>query len=56
MSTLFFSSRQLIVTGNVAELEAVPKAVTRAFPILSINLKYVSIMIATKIDIEFLLT
>ena len=33
-STLFSFSRQSIVTGNVAEDDAVPKAVNNAFPIL----------------------
>jgi hypothetical protein len=34
----FFSSRLLMVTGSVAELEAVPKAVTRALPMFATNL------------------
>ena len=37
-STPFFSSRVLIVTGRVAELDAVPNAVTYTFPILAKNL------------------
>ena len=39
LSTLFFSSRALMVTGRVAELEAVPKAVTIAFPMFAMNLR-----------------
>ena len=31
-SILFFSSKASIVTGSVAELDAVPNAVNRAFP------------------------
>ena len=31
--TLFFSSMQLIVTGRVAELDPVPKAVIRALKV-----------------------
>ena len=38
LSTLFFSSRALMVTGRVAELEAVPKAVTIALPMFAMNL------------------
>ena len=38
LSTRFFSSKELMVTGKVAELEAVPKAVTMAFPMLEMNL------------------
>ena len=38
-STPFFSSRRFIVTGKVAEDEAVPKAVVKALVILAINLK-----------------
>ena len=37
-STLFFFSRTEIVTGRVAELDAVPNAVTRGFPMLAMNL------------------
>jgi hypothetical protein len=37
-SMWFFSSRLLMVTGSVAELEAVPKAVTRALPMFATNL------------------
>ena len=39
LSTLFFSSRALMVTGRVAELEAVPKAVTIALPMFAMNLR-----------------
>ena len=39
LSTLFFSSKALMVTGRVAELEAVPNAVTIALPILAMNLE-----------------
>ena len=39
-STPFFSSRALIVTGRVAELDAVPNAVAKGFPILAINLDH----------------
>ena len=39
-STPFFSSRALIVTGRVAELDAVPNAVAKGFPMLAINLNY----------------
>ena len=35
--TLFFSSMQLIVTGRVAELDPVPKAVIRALKVQMIN-------------------
>ena len=46
LSTLFFSSRALMVTGRVAELEAVPKAVTIALPMFAMNLgeKYMFFM------------
>ena len=37
-STLFFSSRQFMVTGRVAELEAVPQAVVSALSMFRINL------------------
>ena len=37
--TLFFSSKALMVTGRVAELEAVPNAVTIALPMLAMNLE-----------------
>jgi hypothetical protein len=37
-SMWFFSSRLLMVTGSVAELEAVPKAVTKALPMFATNL------------------
>ena len=39
LSTLFFSSKALMVTGRVAELEAVPNAVTIALPMLAMNLE-----------------
>ena len=38
-STLFFSSRQFMVTGRVAELEAVPQAVVSAPSMFLMNLK-----------------
>ena len=38
-STLFFSSRQFMVTGSVAELEAVPQAVVSAANMFLINLR-----------------
>ena len=41
LSTLFFSSRALMVTGRVAELEAVPKAVTIALPMFAMNLFFI---------------
>ena len=37
-SSPFFSSRQFMVTGSVAELEAVPQAVMMAWPWLAMNL------------------
>jgi hypothetical protein len=37
-SILFFSSKQVIVTGKVAEDEAVPKAVVKAFMMFPMNL------------------
>ena len=37
-STPFFSSRQFMVTGRVAELEAVPQAVVRAPDMFFMNL------------------
>ena len=37
-STPFFSSRQFMVTGSVAELEAVLQAVMMAWPMLAMNL------------------
>lgn len=37
-STLFFSSRQFMVTGRVAELEAVPQAVVSAPSMFRMNL------------------
>ena len=36
---MFFSSNALMVTGRVAELEAVPNAVTIAFPMFAMNLE-----------------
>ena len=38
-STPFFSSRRLMVTGSVAEEDAVPKAVVKAFAMLAMNLQ-----------------
>ena len=38
-STLFFFSRQFMVTGRVAELEAVPQAVVIAPSMFLMNLK-----------------
>ena len=38
-STPFFSSNKFMVTGKVAEDEAVPKAVVKALVILARNLK-----------------
>ena len=38
-STPFFSSSKFMVTGNVAEEEAVPKAVVKALVILAMNLE-----------------
>ena len=38
-STPFFSSRRLMVTGSVAEEDAVPKAVVKAFAMLAMNLR-----------------
>ena len=38
-STPFFSSRQFMVTGSVAELEAVPQAVVMAPNMFFMNLK-----------------
>ena len=40
LSTLFFSSKALMVTGRVAELEAVPNAVTIALPMFAMKLQY----------------
>ena len=37
-STPFFSSNNLMVTGSVADEEAVPKAVVKAFVMLAMNL------------------
>ena len=41
-STPFFSSSKFMVTGNVAEEEAVPKAVVKALVILAMNLEVTS--------------
>ena len=38
-SILFFSSKQSIVTGRVAELDDVPNAVIMAIPMFPTNLK-----------------
>ena len=38
-STPFFCSRQFMVTGREAELEAVPQAVIMAWPWLAMNLQ-----------------
>ena len=38
-SMLFFCSKASIVTGNVAELDAVPNAVNKALPMLDIKRK-----------------
>ncbi len=43
-STPFFSSRLSIVTGRVALLEAVPKAVTYALPMFNKNLNGVKMV------------
>ena len=42
-STPFFCSRQFMVTGREAELEAVPQAVMMAWPWLAINLQDVAL-------------
>lgn len=39
-STPFFSSSKLMVTGSVADDEAVPKAVVKAFVMLAMNLAF----------------
>ena len=54
-STLFFSSKQSIVTGRVAELDEVLNAVIMAMPMFPINLKGSFLTINPIVNNAFLL-
>ena len=51
-STPFFSSSRLMVTGSVAEEDAVPKAVVKAFAMLAINLEFNCISSVTCLSVD----
>ena len=48
-STLFLVSNKLMVTGRVAELDPVPKAVVKAFAMFAMNLKGIVLVTNVKI-------